>query len=159
MTLNGLHYNQKLRVFEQSSTGDGDARVNQFGIHNHGAGMRRNAVEAAVDAVGMIPGLGTIAHGGNAVRHLFSGDFGSALTSGLKGLASLVPGLGTIVSGASLMKNTGDTMMHAGGWMEQQTRFGGYENQTRMAQQMFGGNAMGSASLFYGANPYAMPRW
>ena len=94
MTLNGLHYNPTLRVFEQSSTGDMDAKVNQFGIHNHGAGMRRNAVEAAVDAVGMIPGIGTIAHGGNAIRHLFSGDFSSALASAGKGLASLVPGLG-----------------------------------------------------------------
>jgi len=157
--MNALHFNRNLNVFETSSVRDGQARVNQFGIHNHAAGVKNNLIETAIDATTFMGPIGTIAHGANAIRHLASGNLGTALASAGKGLASLVPGLNLVVGGASMLKNSSDAAMHMGGWVEQQARFGGYENQTRLAQAMTYGNTMGGASLAFGANPYAMPRW
>jgi hypothetical protein len=157
--LNSHTFNHRLGTLEQASTNDADARVNQFGVHDHGAGFRRNLVETAIDATTFLGPIGTIAHGGNAIRHLFNGDFGSALTSAGKGVASLIPGVNLLVGGASMLKNASDTAVHAGGWMEQQARFGGYENATRVAQSMVYGNAFGGAALGYGMNPNGMNRW
>lgn len=152
-------FNPKLGTFEQASTNDADAKVNQFGVHDHGAGFRRNLLETAVDATTFLGPIGTVAHGANALRHVFNGDFGSALSSAGKGIASLIPGVNLLVGGASMAKNASDTALHAGGWMEQQVRFGGYENATRVAQSMVYGNQFGSAAMAYGQNPYGMPRW
>lgn len=152
-------FNPRLGVTEHAASGDADAKVNQFGVHNHGAGFRRNLLETAIDATTFLGPIGTVAHGANALRHVFSGDFGSALASAGKGIASLIPGVNLLVGGASMAKNATDTAIHAGGWMEQQARFGGYENATRVAQSMVYGNAFGGAALGYGMPPYGMPRW
>jgi len=160
MTWNtGFDVNRRLGVIETASTGDGQAAVNNYGVHNHGKGVVNNLVQTAVDATTFMGPIGTAVHGVNGIRQLFKGDFGNALGSFGKSVASLIPGVNLIVGGASMAKNAGDTLMHAGGWMEQQVRFGGYENQTRMVQSQFYGNAFGGAALAYGANPHAMPRW
>lgn len=158
--LNRTDYNTRLGTLEQASTNDMQAKVNQFGIHDHGAGFRNNLLETAVDATTFLGPIGTVAHGANALRHVFNGDFGSALGSVGKGVASLIPGVNLLVGGASMAKNASDTALHAGGWMEQQVRFGGYENATRVAQSMVYGNGFGGAAMGYGnVNPYGMPRF
>jgi hypothetical protein len=156
---NSYTFNPRLGVVEQASTNDADARVNNFGVHDHGAGFRENLVETAMDFTTFLGPVGTVAHGANAIRHLVGGDFGSALTSVGKSVASLIPGVNFLVGGASMLKNGADTAMHAAGYVEQQVRFGGYENATRVAQSMVYGNAMGGAAMGYGMSPYGMPRW
>jgi hypothetical protein len=157
--LNRPTVNQQAGAIEfRGSTFDGEAKVNHLGIHNHGNGFKENALETAADAVGTFGGpLGTVAHGANAIRKAFKGEWGGALKSVGKGLVSLIPGVGTLVNGASMVKNAGDTMMHGAGWAEQKMK-GGYENQTRMATQLMGGNMMFGMGGAYGGNymPYSM---
>lgn len=151
--LNRPSFNQRLGVTEfQGSTGDGDAVVNQFGIHNHGAGLKNNAIELGADVATMIGGpVGVVANGANAIRHAFKGNWGKALGSVGKGVASMIPGLNLIVGGASALKNGSDVAMHAGGAIEQKMK-GGYERQTRLAGMMFGGNMNAGLGQFYGGN-------
>lgn len=156
---NSFSVNRRLGVIETGAQRDAQAVVNNYGVHNHGKGFINNLAATAVDATTFMGPIGTAVHGVNGVRQLLKGDFGSALGSFGKGIASLIPGVNLIVGGASMAKNASDTMMHAGGFIEQQVRFGGYENQTRIAQQMFYGNSFGGAALAYGANPYSLPRF
>ena len=137
-------------VEHKGSVGDGEAVVNQFGIHNHGAGFRNNAIEAGMDVATMIGGpVGLVANGGNAIRHAFNGNWGSALKSVGKGVASMIPGLNLVVGGVGLLKNGSDMALHGAGMIEQKLK-GGYENQTRMAQMMMGGNTAWGMGMAYG---------
>jgi len=151
--MNRPNFNQNLRVTEfQGSARDGDAVVNQYGIHNHGAGVKNNAIELGADVATMIGGpVGVVANGANAIRHAFKGNWGNALKSVGKGVASMIPGLNLLVGGASALKNGSDIMTHGGGMIEQGMK-GGYSRQTQLAQQMMGGNMAGGLGQFYGGN-------
>jgi len=156
--LNRRNINPQSGVIEfKGSTGDAESTVNQFGIHNHKAGLGNNLVESGADIATMIGGpVGVVANGANAVRHAFKGNWGSALKSVGKGVASMIPGLNLIVGGASLLKDGTDVVRHGAGAMQQSMQ-GGYQRQSAMASRMFGGNmgfglgmARGGNSAMYG---------
>ena len=55
--LNRSQFNQNLGVREfRGSAFDGQATVNQYGQHDHGAGMRENALESGMDIATMVAG-------------------------------------------------------------------------------------------------------
>ena len=136
----------------KGSRGDAEATVNQFGIHNHAAGFGNNALEAGTDVATMIGGpVGVVANGANAVRHAFKGNWGSAIKSVGKGIASCIPGLNLLVGGVGLLKNGTDMVRHGGGMIEQGMK-GGYTRQTRMAQMMMGGGGAAGLGMAYGGN-------
>ena len=155
--LNRPNFNRQTGVVEfKGSTRDGEAVVNQFGIHNHGAGAKNNAIELAADVATMVGGpVGLVANGANAVRKAFKGEWGGALKSVGKGIASMIPGLNLVVGGVSALKNGADLATHGMGAMEQKMK-GGYQNQTRMASMMFGGNFGASSAMAYGGNHQMM---
>jgi hypothetical protein len=151
--LNRRNFNPQTGVVEfKGSTGDSEAVVNQFGIHNHKAGLGNNLVESGADIATMIGGpVGVVANGANAVRHAFKGNWGSALKSVGKGVASMIPGLNLIVGGASLVKDGTDVLRHGAGAMQQGMQ-GGYQRQSAMASRMFGGNMSYGMGMSYGGN-------
>ena len=149
--LNRRNFNPQTGVVEfKGSVGDGEAVVNQYGIHNHKAGLGNNVIESGANVATMIGGpVGVIANGANAVRHAFKGNWGSALKSVGKGVASMIPGLNLVVGGASLVKDGADVLRHGVGAIEQGVK-GGYERQSQMASRMFGQNMNYGLGMSYG---------
>jgi hypothetical protein len=59
-----------------------------------------DAVHTGLDVVGMIPGVGEIADGANALIYLAEGDYGNAAMSA----AAMIPGAGNAVTAAKFLK-------------------------------------------------------
>jgi hypothetical protein len=156
--LNLPSFNQRLGVLETGGRNDAQAKVNQFGIVDHGQSLVNNGMALFEDASMFLGPAGTVVNGGKALWELGHGNFGNAIGSATKAAVSLIPGLAQLVGGVSFLKNSADVGLHAFGAVEQ-TFKGGYEAQTRQAQRMFGGN-MGMGLSLYGApaNTFGWPR-
>lgn len=163
----GYHFNSHIDSSNGQGVGlarDAQARFDPMtGVTLHGASAWANMKEAGFDALGMIPGVGTVANAGrglfNIVKGVFTGN-GAEISAGFrqvgKGLLYAIPGVGQAIAGVNFAKNTADAGMHAAAAVEQQVMWGGAQNQIAMTRMMAYGNMGYGAGLMYGGGYPAM---
>lgn len=162
-----IHWNVDSDGNTHGASRDAQSRINaRTGQQDHWSSAKANAGEAAWDAIGMIPVVGSVANIGRGIVKGIAGLLtgkGYLAKEGLrnigKGILYAVPGLGTMAAGVNLAKNSFDTVAHTAFAAGDKARYGGNEAKQNFMMQMMGGNMGYGMSLAspYGRMNYGQP--